>query len=62
MIFRKGDIYKNKHSEVLIYITEVIDNKYKLEWANPDGSKIEKWYEHQFLSMSLNKGFIQNIN
>jgi hypothetical protein len=62
MIFRKGDIYKNTHSEVLIYITEVIDNKYKLEWTNPDGSKIEKWYEHQFLSMSLNKGFIQNIN
>jgi hypothetical protein len=62
MIFRKGDIYKNSHSEVLVYITEVIDNKYKLEWTNTDGTKVEKWCIHEFLSMSVNKDFMKLVS
>ena len=59
MIFRKGDIYKNTHSEGLVYITEVNNNKYKLEWTSPDGTKVEKWYIQEFLSMCVNKGFMK---
>ena len=62
MIFRKGDIYKNTHSEGLVYITEVKNNKYKLEWTSPDGTKVEKWYIHEFLSMSGNKGFMKFVS
>jgi hypothetical protein len=61
MIFRKGDIYKNTHSEGLVYITEVNNNKYKLEWTSPDGTKVEKWYIHEFLSMCVNKGFMKLV-
>ena len=61
MKFKQGDIYRNIQENVLVYITEVNENKYKLEWTTPDGKKVEKWYDHEFISMSVNKKLMELV-
>ena len=61
MKFKQGDIYRNINENVLIYITEVNENNYKLEWTTPDGTKMVKWYNHEFIAMSINKKLMELV-
>jgi hypothetical protein len=67
MIFKKGDVYRNKESNTPCYIKENhYDDRYLLYWTyrheETGYREYEGWYTHEELLTEMSKGYMDVVS